>query len=127
MGSPFAPNYANIFIDTIELRILDTAPNNNKRRSLLHFIDELFVICTYGQHSLLEFFDHRSAIHPTIKFKMSQSRDRIPFFDTTVIVTINRNIETTLYRKPTDASPLLHAQSFNPHQLQNRHYLQSSS
>ena len=55
-----------------------------------------------------------NAIHPTIKFEISHSRDRIPFLDTTVILTTNGNIETTLYKKPTDVSPLLHAQSFHP-------------
>ena len=114
MGSPFAPNYANICIDNIERRILDTAPNNNKPILWLRFIDDIFAIWTYGQDSLLNFFDHMNTIYPTIKLEMSHSRDRIPFLDTTVILTINGNIETTLYRKPTDISPLLHAQSFHP-------------
>ena len=114
MGSPFAPNYANIFMDNIERQILDNAPNNNTPILWLRFIDDIFAIWTYGQDSLLKFFDHMNTIHPTIKFEMSHSRDRIPFLDTTVILTITGHIETTLYRKPTDISPLLHAQSFHP-------------
>ena len=101
-------------MDNAEWRILGTAPNNNTPVLWLRFINDIFAIWIYGQDSLLKCFDHMNTIHPTIKFEISYSRDRIPFLDTTVILTINGNIETTLYRKPTDISPLLHAQSFHP-------------
>ena len=45
---------------------------------------------------------------------MSQSRDRIPFLDTLVILKNSGELQTTLYKKPTQVSPLLHAASFHP-------------
>ena len=45
---------------------------------------------------------------------MSQSQDKIPFLDTLIILTNKGEIQTTLYKKPTDVSPLLHANSFHP-------------
>ena len=114
MGSPFAPNYANIFMDYIERRILDSAPDNKKPILWLRFIDDIFAIWTYDHYSLHQFFEHMNIIHPTIKFEMSQSRDRIPFLDTLVLLNNRGDLQTTLYKKPTDASPLLHAASFHP-------------
>ena len=114
MGSPFAPNYANIFMDAIERRILNSAPGDNKPILWLRFIDDIFAIWTLGRDNLFRFFDHMNSIHPTIKFEMSQSRDKIPFLDTLIILTNKGEIQTTLYKKPTDVSPLLHAKSFHP-------------
>ena len=109
-----APNYANIFMDYIERRILDSAPDNKKPILWLRFIDDIFAIWTYDHYSLHQFFEHMNIIHPTIKFEMSQSRDRIPFLDTLVLLNNRGDLQTTLYKKPTDASPLLHAASFHP-------------
>ena len=53
-----------------------------------------------------------NTIHPTIKLEMSYYMDKIPCLDTTVILTINGNIETTLYKTPVDVSFLLHAHYF---------------
>ena len=114
MGSPFAPNYANIFMDYIERRILDSAQDNKRPILWLRFIDDIFAIWTYDHYSLHQFFEYMNIIHPTIKFEMSQSRDRIPFLDTLVLLNNRGDLQTTLYKKPTDASPLLHAASFHP-------------
>ena len=114
MGSPFALNYANIFMDCIEWRILDSAPNNKKPILWLRFIDNIFAIWTYDHYSLHQFIEYINIIHSTTKFEMSQSRDRIPFLDTLVLLNNNGDLQTTLYKKRTDASPLLHAASFHP-------------
>ena len=55
-----------------------------------------------------------NTIHPIIKFEMSQSKDRVPFLDTLVILNNNGGFQTTLYKKPTDVFPLLHELSFHP-------------
>ena len=112
MGSPLAPNYANIFMDAIERRIQNSAPGDNKPILWLRFIDDIFAIWTLGRDNLFRLFDHMNSIHPTIKFEMSQSRGKIPFLDTLIILTNKGEIQTTLYKKPTDVSPLLHAKFF---------------
>ena len=55
-----------------------------------------------------------NAIHLTIKFEMPHSRGRIPFSDTPLILNNNGGFQTTLYKKPTGVSPLLHPTSFHP-------------
>ena len=55
-----------------------------------------------------------NTIHPAIKFEMSQSRDRIPFLDTLVILNYNGRFQATLIKKPTDVSPPIHALLFHP-------------
>ena len=45
---------------------------------------------------------------------MSQSRGRIPFSDTLIILTNKGEIQNTLNKKPSDDSPRLHAKGFHP-------------
>ena len=52
-------------------------------------------------------------IHDTIKFTFTHSNDQVHFLDTTVIIN-NNTLTTTLYKKPTDRSLLLHFNSNHP-------------
>ena len=101
-------------MDYIERQILDSAPDNKKPILWLRSIDDIFAIWTYNHYSLHQFFEYKNIIHPTITFEMSQSGDRIPFLDTLVLLTNRGDLQTTLYKKPMNASPLLHAASFYP-------------
>ena len=58
MGSPFAPNYASIFMDHIERQILHSAPDNKTPILWLRFIDDIFAIWTYSHDCLHQFFEH---------------------------------------------------------------------
>ena len=99
MGPPFAPNYANIFMDYIERRILDSAPDNKKPILWLRFIDAIFSVWTYDHYSLHQFFEYMNIIHPTINFERCQSTDRIPFLGTLVLLNNSGDLQTTLYKK----------------------------
>ena len=119
MGSPFAPNYANIFMDYIERRILDSAPDNKKPILWLRFIDDIFAIWTYDHYSLHQFFEYMNIIHPTIKFEMSQSRDRIQFLDTLVLLNNRGNLQTTLYSQALRYRCIISNDDVFAHHLEN--------
>lgn len=112
MGTRMAPPYANLFMGRIEGDIVQ------RFLALLliwkRFIDDIFFIFLGTENELKQVFEYMNAIHPTIKFTFDYSLTQIPFLDTIVYVDSSRNLQTTLYRKPTDRSCLLHHSSHHP-------------
>ena len=67
MGTPFAPNFANIFMHNCESQILTTAPEQKTLLVWKRFIDDIFLVWTHGEESLLSFLDHCNQCFPTIR------------------------------------------------------------
>lgn len=108
MGTRIGPNYANIFMGILENNFLsstDMQPFFYKR-----FIDDIFLIWTYGEQNLLKFIDAFNHFHPSIKLSHSYSPLSVNFLDVTVSLCEGKLL-TKLYRKPTDKNPLLHFKS----------------
>ena len=82
MGSPLAPNYANI---SIERHILNSAPGGKKPLVWFRFIDHIFGIWTQSVDLLQTFFEHMNSTHPTVQFEMSYSVNEIPFLDVLIL------------------------------------------
>ena len=115
MGTPFAPNYANIFMAKIENQILNNEQQIYKTPLLWkRFIDDIFIIWPHSENELLQFLKCINTMHPTIKFEMEYSHSKVNFLDTTVFVNKVQKLESSLYVKPTDICSLLHKQSFHP-------------
>jgi hypothetical protein len=72
-----------------------------------------------GEESLKKFLDEMNKVHDSIKFEGKYSREQIDFLDTTVKITKEKSLETTLYRKPTDRNAYLHYNSYHPLQQKN--------
>ena len=113
MGSPFAPNFANIFMHQCEKYILDNAPNNRTPLVWKRYIDDIFLVWRHGIESLNEFLEFCNSSFPTIKFTAEYSFDSVNFLDTTIFFNPQGIIET-LYIKPNDICTLLHNDSFHP-------------
>ena len=63
-----------------------------------------------------------------MKFEMKYSKDTIEFLDTLIYKDKNNNIETTLYKKPTDNQNYIHSKSTHPISLKKalhiaKHYV----
>ena len=114
MGTTFAPNYSNIFMGDFEYKALKNAPNNLQPLIWKRFIDDIFMIWTHGEESLLQFYNFLNDLHPTIKFDIEYSTQEIHFLDTTIYFNKDNKLESTLYVKPTDICALLHQESFHP-------------
>ena len=114
MGTPFAPNYANVSMTKIENQILHNAGHDKTSLLWKRFIDDIFIIWPHSEVELLQFLNHINTVHPTIQFEMEHSKNQVHFLDTTIFINKEQKLESTLYVKPTDICSLLHKQSFHP-------------
>ena len=56
-----------MFIGDFEHRALQRAPNNLQPLIWKRFIDDIFMIWTHGEESLLQFYNFLDDLHPKIK------------------------------------------------------------
>lgn len=111
MGTKVGPNYANIFMGILECEFL----GKNMLQPLYYrrFIDDIFLVWTHDEASLLGFIQKFNNFHPSIKFSHQFSRTSVNFLDVTVTISEGQ-LATKLFRKPTDRHQLLHFQSSHP-------------
>lgn len=117
MGSPMAPNYANLFMGKFEH---DFIYNDNGFKQHLkgyyRFIDDLFFLWTGPKEELLAFNDYVNSRLPSIKFTLSYDDKTMPFLDV-LVKKVDNAIHTEIYRKDTDRNTFLHYQSYHPPSL----------
>ena len=114
MGTKMAPSFANIFMGALEQTLLSSSPKHLIPLLWKRFIDDIFLIWTHGEESFRSFIQHLDSFHPTIKLEVTHSTQSVNFLDTTVYITPQNTLHTTLYTKPTDHMPLLHQASHHP-------------
>jgi hypothetical protein len=113
MGTRLAPSYANLFMGELEKKLLSGYPL--KPTIFLRFIDDIFMIWTHGEDSLLNFVEYLNHAHHSIKFTMEYSTTEVTFLDTRVSHNpTSGNIEFDLYTKPTDSHAYLWYTSAHP-------------
>lgn len=108
MGTKIGPNYANIFMGTLESEFLSSAqlhPLFYRR-----FIDDIFLIWCHGEEELKKFITAFNNAHENISFSHTYSASTINFLDVTVKISDNKLV-TSVYRKPTDRHQYLHFKS----------------
>ena len=111
MGTKMAPCFANLFMASIEKEFIDNSPH--KPLLYTRFIDDIFLLWTHGRPALDDFILRANSIHPTIKFTVDISNEKVPFLDVMVSLT-PVGFKTSLYRKPTDRPTYLNYTSFHP-------------
>ena len=111
MGTRMAPSYANLFMAEFERNLLHLS--NRKPAFYVRFIDDIFIIWEEGIDELRSFFQLANSLHPTIKFTMESSCNKIPFLDVEISLK-NGVISTKVFTKPTDRHCYLHFNSFHP-------------
>ena len=99
MGSPINPIVANLYMEDLETKAIQTAPHTPvfwKR-----FVDDTFVIIKASHKQ--EFLDHINSIDQHIQFTSEESREdgSMPFLDMLIIPQEDGSFQTTIYRKPT--------------------------
>jgi hypothetical protein len=95
MGTPIAPNFANIFMAMIDKKLLQ---NGNKFVHFFkRFIDDILIIWTGTEQEFLTFMNKINCLHDTIKFTHSYHIETrsTTFVDMTVSI-INDKIVTNL-------------------------------
>jgi len=116
MGTICAPSYANIFMDKFEKQYIYPF---TKSKSILYrrYIDDIFMIWTGTKQELETFLHNLNTKHRTIKFDYEINENKIAFLDTIVYKDSDNNLQTTLYKKPTDRRIYLHNKSEHPYSL----------
>ena len=118
MGTRMAPPHADLFMGLLEHAIqthFGPLISFWKR-----FIDDIFFIFQGSETKLNEMFAHMHSTHPTIKFIFEYSKSHILFLDTVAYVDSNhRQLQTTIHRKPTDRTCLLHFSSHHPRHVKD--------
>ena len=113
MGTKCAPDYANLFMADFEERHI--YPRINGKCPLyLRYIDDIFLLWRGSLEELKNFMKEINTVHPTIKFEVEFSRTKVNFLDTTVSITPEKHLKTSLYQKPTDRHNFLHHKSYHP-------------
>ena len=113
MGTKCAPQYATLFMGKFE----ETYILPRIREAILlyyRFIDDIFIIWTRTEEELNRMINELNSLHPTIKFDTQYSKEKINFLDTTIAITKESTLKTTIYSKPTDQKAYLHAKSYHP-------------
>ena len=108
-----APNYANLFMATLEKKMIEEFHHNTGKKPLCWFryIDDIFFIWTHDNESLQTFirfcnnYTKNHSMRSEIKFETNISRETVNFLDVKVNLQEDK-ISTTLYSKPTDAHHL---------------------
>lgn len=109
MGSPLSPVIANLFMEHLEKKAIETS--NNKPTTWFRYVDDTFVIWRHGMDTLNEFLQHLNGQHPSIQFTMEiESDQQLAFLDVLVRKRGNK-LGHTVYRKPTHTDRYLHALS----------------
>ena len=121
MGTPMAPNYANLFMDEFEQNLMNDYHKKTGKRPLIwwRYIDDIFCIWTDGEESLTDFisfiqnYSQHKKLRSKIKFTIHQSSAEVNFLD--VCVRINDGkLSTTVYSKSTDSHLYLNTDSNHP-------------
>lgn len=89
MGSSFAPSIANLFMASLEDRMILNHEQNPFRSSILFywcFIYDCFCIFK-GAQNVQDFMEWLNLLHPNIRFTYESSSQSIHFLDTTVFRT----------------------------------------
>ena len=121
MGTPMAPNYANLFMDKFETNVIESYRQKTGLVPLVWFryIDDIFFVWTHGTDSLDDFikFNQRysdaNKMKSNIKFEVNKSVSTVNFLDVNVRLN-DGHLTTNLYTKPTDAFVYLNKSSNHP-------------
>ena len=108
-----APAYANIFMGTLESRILsetNPSPIHWKR-----YIDDIFLVWTDTKESIEQLIKSINTLHPRINFTAEFSTDEITFLDLSLYkgerFTKEGILDIRIHIKPTNTQQYVHASS----------------
>ncbi|XP_064469936.1 uncharacterized protein LOC135384676 [Ornithodoros turicata] len=111
MGTKMAPNYANIFIGTLEEEFL--SKRVKKPTLYKRFLDDIFMVWLHSEDDLITFISDFNQAHPAIKFIHSYSAFTVNFLDVQGKLT-QGVLSTNLFRKRTDSQKYLAFNSCHP-------------
>ena len=112
MGSPISPIVANLFMESFEVRALQSSPNPPSLWK--RFVDDTFVIIKKAHRE--EFLTHLNSVDKNIQFIAEEPgpEGSLPFLDLLITPDNEGRLNTIVYRKPTHTDQYLHWDSLHP-------------
>ena len=104
IGTKFAPPYALLFMGYLEDKVLNSFVE--KPPVWWRSIDDVFMTWQHGEEKLKESLKILNNCHPTVKFTVGHSLDKVNFLDAEVIRSGNKLL-LDLCIKPTDTHQYL--------------------
>ena len=106
MGSPISPIVANLYMEDLEAKAIQSAQNPPSfwRR----FVDDTLTIMKSSQ--IDNFLQHLNSLDQNIQFTKEEARSdgSMPFLDVLITPREDGSLDTTVYRKPTHTDLYLH-------------------
>lgn len=104
MGSPFAPNYANLFMGKFEMDFVYSSENifNHSLKCWFRYIDDVFFIFSGTVEQLNQFHEFLNSRLDSIRFTLEHNMSSISFLDVQVSRSTGQVLQTSVFRKPTD-------------------------
>ena len=115
MGSPVSPIVANLFMEDLEQRAMETAPDDLRPKLWKRYVDDTLEVIRRGK--VVEWSEHLNRMDPTgsIKFTHEEETDNsIPFLDTHIHRRYDGSIKVKVYRKKTHTNQYLTFDSHHP-------------
>ena len=114
MGARLAPSYANVFMGSLEDKMLKSAkvkPTYYKR-----FVDDIFMIANCTEAQLTELIEHMNNQNPSIQFTHEFNRKEITFLDVIVYKEPKKSdkLQVRTYIKPTNRQLYVRNTSYHP-------------
>lgn len=119
MGSTMAPNYANLYMGFFENNfVLNSEVNPYFNNVLLYqrFIDDVFILWKGDERSLRLFHQYLNSVNDHLSFTLDFDQSQISFLDV-LVIRDGANLQTDLFRKPTDRNTILRGDSYHPSHL----------
>ena len=126
MGTPMAPNYANLFMAKFEEDMITSYHSSTGFKPLVwyRYIDDIFLIWTHGNDELEKFllfvenYSDMKKMKSIIKFEVNKSESEVNFLDVSVKLE-DGSLSTSLFCKATDAHLYLNYSSNHPKHVLN--------
>ena len=105
MGLSLSVVLANAFMESLEERLLQSAPL--KPKYWRRYVDDTFIVWEHGRHTLDQFHQHLNDACPSIQFTREVEEDgKLAFLDVEVSKSSDK-LKTKVYRKPTSSNVYL--------------------
>ena len=120
MGTKMAPTYANMTVGFLEWKLYQKLNLTSTKEDCLYihnnwkrYLDDCFIIWNKNKTELDQFISQINNLHHSIQFTSEINSNSIPFLDIKIIKK-GENIETDIYRKPTDTLNYIDFHSCHP-------------
>jgi hypothetical protein len=112
-GTPMGSSISGIIAEAVLMRLETEAFQRYRPRLWLRYVDDTFVVIERNMKE--QFLDIINDVFPDIKFTMEEEADnKIAFLDVMIERKSDGDLETSVYRKATTTTQMLHFKSNHP-------------